>query len=147
MSSNFLGSKTKPIDILLIEDNEGDVLTMRRAFERIGVVSEIAVAEDGEIALEMLRNRPRPDLILIDLHLPKIDGLEVLKIVKEDAELRKIPAIVLSGSSAKADIDRSYALHANAYIVKPMRLAELDKTVAAIERFWFAAATLPRGAG
>jgi CheY-like chemotaxis protein len=139
-----------PAEILLVEDNPADVRLTMKAFEEGGIGVRVTVAEDGERALEILRRQgeyaraPMPDLILLDLNLPKVDGREVLAAVKEDPELRQIPVIVLTGSNARADILTSYRLHANCYIRKPFSFAELAEAVKTIEDFWLTLVTLPK---
>lgn len=140
---------TKPINILLVEDNEGDVFLTKRAFGQVTVPTTIHVAEDGEMAMEMLLgqgghdNFPRPDMVLLDLNLPKKDGKQVLAEMKQDDNLKTIPVVILSSSQAAADILQSYGLHANSYIKKPDDSDRLQDVVTAIEKFWFNAAILP----
>jgi CheY-like chemotaxis protein len=142
----------RPIEILLVEDNLGDVLLTRQAFKKSKLANRIAVAEDGAQALAMLRregpfhDQPRPDLVLLDLNLPKLDGAEVLHAIKQDAVLKDIPVVILSGSHAQVEIARSYALHANAHIVKPVNFQRLEEIVASMESFWFMVVSLPGGA-
>ncbi|WP_331766692.1 response regulator [Embleya sp. NBC_00896] len=131
-----MDTTARPIEVLLVEDDPGDVLLTREAFEgKIG--NTLHVVGDGVEALDFLYRRgghgdaPRPDLILLDLNLPRCDGREVLESIKSDPELRRIPVVVLTTSSAEEDILRSYDLHANAYITKPV---DVDGFVAAIRR-------------
>lgn len=114
-----------PVHVLMVEDDPGDALMVRESFAQAGKNSRFHVVQDGEEALQFLRrsgeygDAPRPGLVLLDLHLPRLGGLEVLAQIKADPDLRIIPVIVLSSSQDQADINRSYELHANAYIVKP----------------------------
>jgi len=116
----------KPVEILLVEDNEGDVGLIEEVFEEAKIRNNIHVAEDGKEAVLYLRGEgkfsgsPRPDIILLDLNLPKKDGREVLKEIKEDDNLKNIPVVILTTSNAEKDILRAYDLHANAYITKPL---------------------------
>ncbi|RQG91625.1 response regulator [Natrarchaeobius halalkaliphilus] len=135
--------------ILLVEDNPGDVRLTEEAFKRGRIDNDLHVASDGNEALDFLSQRgsyadvPRPDLILLDLNLPRTDGEEVLKELKDDPTLRSIPVIVLTSSRAEEDIARSYELHANAYLTKPVDPDEFIKTVRAFEKFWFSVVRLP----
>ncbi len=146
------GPRGRPIEILLVEDNLGDILLTREAFRKSKLANHVAVAEDGEQALAMLRregdykDQTRPDLVLLDLGLPRLDGGEVLARIKLDPDLRDIPVVILSGSHAQMEIARSYALHANAHIVKPVDFRRLQEIVSTIETFWFAVVSLPGGA-
>ena len=140
---------TPPIDILLVEDNPGDVELTREAFAESAVPSEIHVARDGESALAFLRREgeharsPRPDLILLDLNLPGLDGKTVLAAIKADPELRPIPVIVLSSSQAEDDVVRAYQLQANCYVAKPVGFGRFSEIIRAIEQFWFSTVKLP----
>jgi two-component system, chemotaxis family, response regulator Rcp1 len=139
----------RPVEILLIEDNYGDVLLALEAFKSSKVANNVMVASDGDEALAMLRNDPSrtlPDLILLDLNLPKRDGREVLEIVKSDPALMHIPVVVLTGSRAESEVARSYALHANAYVVKPINFERLKEIVTAIQEFWFSVVMLSNSA-
>ncbi len=135
--------------ILLVEDNPADVMLMQEAFKDSTIDKQIHVAVDGEMALDFLRkqhefeNAVTPDLILLDLNLPKIDGREVLTQLSKDPKLRRIPVIVLSSSKVEKDILESYDNSANCYIVKPIELEKFVKIVEMIENFWFNLATLP----
>nr|WP_233128219.1 MULTISPECIES: response regulator [Maricaulis] len=135
--------------ILLVEDNSGDEFLVRDAFERGRARHELEVVRDGEAALQRLRGlgehaeKPVPDLILLDLNLPKIDGRDVLKTVKTDNSLANIPVLVLTTSSSPLDIENCYALHANAYLTKPFDALGYEEIVDAVESFWFATAVLP----
>jgi two-component system, chemotaxis family, response regulator Rcp1 len=138
----------RPIEILLVEDNPGDVRLTREALREAKVANNLHVAEDGVEALEFLRSangrdRRRPDLILLDLNLPRKSGREVLEEVKSDPDLHRIPVVVLTTSVAEEDIERSYDLHANAYIRKPVDFEAFINVVRAIEDFWFSVVRLP----
>ncbi len=140
----------RPIEILLVEDNPGDVELTREALAGAKVGNRLHVAEDGEAAVEFLYRRgefaaaPRPDVILLDLNLPKKDGRQVLKEIKADPELAVIPVVVLTTSEADEDILRSYQLHANCYITKPVNFKQLLTVVKAIEDFWLTIVKLPK---
>ena len=137
------------IDVLLVEDDQGDVLMTREAFEEHKLRNTLHVVTDGVQAVSFLRREgeyadaPRPGLILLDLNLPRKDGREVLAELKEDRELRHIPVVVLTTSAAESDIVRSYELHANCYITKPLDLDEFFSVVGSIKNFWLANARLP----
>lgn len=139
-----------PATILLVEDNPGDVLLLEDSFSNSRISTKLQVAEDGEQALQILRKQApythcsTPDLILLDLNLPKMSGTEVLKEVKNDAALKRIPVVILSSSKADRDILLSYELHANSYLVKPRIPQEYAYTVRVLEDFWFDAAALAR---
>lgn len=139
----------RPIEILLIEDNPGDVRLTREALREGKVRNNLSVAGDGVAALQFLRREgkyadaPRPDLILLDLNLPKKDGREVLAEIKADEQLRTIPVVILTTSSAEQDIIKSYNLHANCYITKPVDLEQFIIVVRSIEEFWLTIVTLP----
>ncbi|MHB8100896.1 MAG: response regulator [Methanosarcina sp.] len=139
----------KPVEILLVEDNEGDIGLIEEVFEEAKIRNNIHVAEDGEEAILFLRGEgkfsgsPRPDIILLDLNLPKKDGREVLREIKEDNNLKNIPVVVLTTSRAEKDILRSYELHANAYVTKPLDFDHLIKVVKSIENFWLEVVKLP----
>ena len=138
----------RPAELLLIEDNYGDVLLTREAFRNGKLSNNLAVADGGEVALAMLRregdyaDQATPDLILLDLNLPGLDGREVLEAIKSDPELRRIPVIVLSSSKAEIDTLKTYELGANGYIVKPVTFQRLQEIVASIESFWFSVVVL-----
>jgi CheY-like chemotaxis protein len=142
--------KMRPSDVLLVEDNPSDVYLTQVAFRRSRTESEIHVVEDGIQAMAFLRqelpyaNAPRPDLVLLDLNLPRKDGYKVLEEMKADPDLRRIPVIVLTTSTAEADISRCYESHANCYISKPVDFDEFERVIQEIESFWFQCATLPR---
>ena len=138
-----------PINILLIEDNEGDVLLTKQLFSKSQIHNQLWVARDGEEGLDFLNQRgkfttvPRPDLILLDLNMPKMDGKEVLAAIKKDASLSSIPVVILTTSSAKQDVIESYQLNANCYIVKPVDFVQFIKIIQTIENFWFPVVKLP----
>jgi len=141
--------KKRIVEILLVEDNPGDVRLMMEALKEAGVTYHLQVAQDGVHALQVLRREgthrdaPRPELILLDLNLPRKDGREVLAEIKADRDLRCIPVVVLTTSRADQDIVRSYELHANCYISKPVGLEEYINVLQVIEEFWLKTATLP----
>jgi CheY-like chemotaxis protein len=142
-------SLPKRIEILLVEDSPADVLLTREAFEQNRIINSIHVAEDGVQAMDFLYKRgayassPRPDLILLDLNLPRKNGREVLAEIKADPELRKIPIVVLTTSSAEEDILRAYDLNANCYVVKPVGFNNFMQAMQSIRHFWFSVVTLP----
>ncbi|MEU3979212.1 response regulator [Streptomyces sp. NPDC026672] len=142
-----------PIDVLLVEDDPGDELMTREAFEDNKIGNTLHVVRDGEEALDFLYRRrehtdaPRPDLILLDLNLPKYDGRQVLEQIKSDPELSHIPVVVLTTSAAEEDILRSYKLHANAYVTKPVDLDQFIAAVRQIDDFFVQVVRLPRSSG
>ncbi|WP_405557530.1 response regulator [Streptomyces sp. NBC_01171] len=139
-----------PIDVLLVEDDPGDELMTREAFEDNKIGNTLHVVRDGEEALDFLYRRgdhtgaPRPDLILLDLNLPKYDGRQVLEQIKSDQDLADIPVVVLTTSAAEEDILRSYRLHANAYVTKPVDLDQFIAAVRQIDDFFVQVVRLPR---
>ena len=139
------------IEVLLVEDDPGDVLMTQEAFDEHKVRNKLTVVRDGEEALSYLRREgdygdaPRPDLILLDLNLPRVDGREVLHVIKNDEDLRRIPVVVLTTSQADEDILSSYSLHANAYVTKPVDFTRFLAAVRSIESFYFTTARLPTG--
>jgi CheY-like chemotaxis protein len=141
---------SSPIEVLLVEDNPGDVRLTREALKEGKVCNNLSVVADGVQAMAFLRREgpyaaaPRPDVILLDLNLPRKDGREVLEEVKGDPELRSIPVVVLTTSEAERDIARAYALHANCYITKPVDLDQFITVVRSIEDFWFSIVKLPQ---
>ena len=141
----------KPIEILLIEDNPGDVRLTKEVLMEGKVRNNLQVVGDGVEAMAFLRREnnyaeaPRPDLILLDLNLPKKDGREVLQEIKADHQLRRIPVVVLTTSAADEDILRSYDLSANCYVTKPVDLYQFIKVVRSIEAFWLTIVSLPKG--
>jgi CheY-like chemotaxis protein len=143
----------RPIEILLVEDNPGDVRLTIEALKEGKVRNNLSVAKDGVEALAFLRREggfgsaARPDLILLDLNLPRRDGREVLAEIKEDAVLRRIPVVVLTTSKAEEDILRTYDLHANCYITKPVDLDQFISVVRSIDDFWLSVVRLPSKTG
>lgn len=137
--------KSTPIEILLVEDNPADVRLTQEALREGKVRNNLHIARDGEEALAFLRREgePRPDLILLDLNLPRRDGREVLKEIKSDPRLMTIPIVVLTTSAAEADIVKSYSLHANCYITKPVDLDQFITVVKSIDDFWLTIVKLP----
>lgn len=139
----------KPIEILMVEDNPGDARLVAEALKEGKVLNNMSVVEDGVEALAYLRregrykNALRPDLMLLDLNLPKKDGREVLAEVKSDENLKRIPVVILTTSEAEEDILKSYNLYANAYITKPVNLEQFIRIVKSIEGFWFTVVKLP----
>jgi len=139
-----------PIEILLVEDNPGDVRLTKEALSESKIRNRISVVADGEEAMAFLRQEgkyrdaPRPDLILLDLNMPKKDGREVLAEVKRNPDFKRIPVVILTSSSAEQDIVQSYNLHANAYVTKPVGLEQFVSVVKQIEDFWLEVVKLPR---
>ena len=140
----------RPAEMLLIEDNPADVRLTQEALKEHRVRNNLSVVADGVEAIAFLRREgphagaPRPDVILLDLNLPRMDGRELLKRIKDDPDLRRIPVVVLTTSNAEADILKSYDLHANCYITKPVDLAKFMAIVKDIEGFWLTIVTLPQ---
>jgi two-component system, chemotaxis family, response regulator Rcp1 len=147
-----IGKDAAPIEVLLVEDSPGDIRLTREAFKDAKVHINLHVVSDGAEAMAFLgrqrehANAPRPDLILLDLNLPKKDGREVLKEVKESPTLKSIPVVVLTTSASEGDVLRSYELHANCYITKPVDLEGFLKVVKSIDEFWLSVVKLPRQA-
>jgi len=141
------------INILLVEDNPGDVDLVRESLKEHKMCNELHVAVDGVEAMAFLQREgkhagaPRPDLILLDLNLPRMDGREVLKRVKTDKDLRRIPVVILTTSDQDEDILRAYNLNANCYVRKPVDLEQFMRVVKCIDSFWFGIVTLPPAAG
>jgi CheY-like chemotaxis protein len=141
----------EPVEILLVEDNAGDVRLTREAFKDGKMHTHLTVVTNGEDALALLHRQgsyaaaPRPDLILLDLNLPRKSGREVLAEIKADEHLRRIPVVVLTSSQAEQDILQSYDLNANCYISKPVDLDQFIRVVKSIEDFWLTVVKLPRG--
>ena len=144
-----IGTDAAPIEVLLVEDSPGDVRLTREAFKDAKVHINLHVASDGAKAMAFLKREgeyakaPRPDLILLDLNLPKKDGREVLGEIKQDSSLKTIPVVILTTSSSEADILRSYQLHANCYITKPVGLEGFLTVVRSIDSFWLSVVRLP----
>jgi CheY-like chemotaxis protein len=147
--TDAIGQDGTPVEVLLVEDDAGDVLMTREAFEDHKVSNHLTVVSDGAEALAYLRregvyaNAVRPDLILLDLNLPRRDGREVLEEVKQDEELGQIPVVVLTTSSADEDILRSYQLHANAYVTKPVDFERFIDVIRQIDQFFVTVVKLP----
>ena len=141
---------SRAIEVLLVEDNPGDVRLTQEALKDGRVMVNLTVAADGVEAMEVLRRiapsgpQPRPDLILLDLNLPKKSGREVLEEIKADDDLKRIPVIVMTTSKAEQDIHKAYNLNANCYVTKPVDLDEFLNVVRSIEDFWLTIVTLPR---
>lgn len=140
---------SRPVEILLVEDSPADVALTQEALQESKLRNNLHVVTDGEAALSFLRNtgpyagKPRPDLILLDLNLPKKNGREVLSEIKSDPSLSMIPVVIMTVSQDERDILESYRLHANCYIRKPVKFEEFIKIVKSIESFWFTIVTLP----
>lgn len=141
--------ETRPIEILLVEDNPGDVRLTVEALKEAKVRNNLRIVTDGEDAMDVLYRRGKytnathPDLILLDLNLPKKDGREILAEIKKDTVLKRIPIVILTTSSAEEDILRAYDLHANCYITKPVDFDQFMKVVQSIESFWLTIVCLP----
>lgn len=139
----------RPIEILLVEDSPGDIRLTQEVLKEAKVLNQLHVVGDGAEAVTFLRregkyaNSPRPDLILLDLNLPKKDGREVLGEIKSDENLRRIPVVILTISKSEEDVFKSYDLHANCYITKPVDLDQFLKVVKSIEEFWLTIVKLP----
>jgi CheY-like chemotaxis protein len=137
------------IDILLVEDDPGDVMLTTEALQSSKLINRVHHAENGELALKFLRREtpyedaPRPDLVLLDLNLPRVDGREVLAAVKADPDLRRIPVVVLTTSDAEEDILRSYDLHANAYVTKPVNFDRFLEVIRQVDEFFITIVRLP----
>jgi chemotaxis family two-component system response regulator Rcp1 len=140
-----------PVEILLVEDNPGDERLTREALKEGKVYSNLYWVKDGVEALEFLRRKgrygesPRPDIILLDLNLPKKDGREVLQEIKTDNDLKRIPVVILTTSKAEEDVLKTYNLHANCYVTKPVDLEKFIVVIKSIDAFWLTVATLPNG--
>ena len=145
-----IGENGMPIEVLLVEDSPGDVRLTQEAFRDANTAIHLHVAIDGVEAMAFLKREgthihvPRPDLILLDLNLPKMDGREVLAHIKEDPSLKTIPTVILTTSEAEADIVRSYELQANCYLNKPVQLEEFENLVKSINDFWLTKVKLPQ---
>jgi two-component system, chemotaxis family, response regulator Rcp1 len=144
------GLRGRAIEILLVEDNPGDVRLIREALRDGKVWNNPHVVNDGQAALDFVFRRepyadkPRPDLVLLDLNLPKKDGREVLKVIKSDPDLKRIPVVVLTTSKEEEDVLRAYNLAANCYVTKPVEFDEFMKVIRMIEDFWLTIVALPR---
>lgn len=142
-------TRTRPAEILLVEDNPSDIYLTEVALDEARLESRLHVVEDGEAALAFLRRQadyervPRPEIVLLDLNLPGMDGRQVLAEIKSDQSLRAIPVIVLTTSTAPSDVARCYDLHANCFISKPVDFDQFENVVRTIESFWLRFVTLP----
>ena len=142
-------SDARPVEILLVEDSPGDVRLTQEALKDSKLLNNLHVTRDGVEAMDFLQRKGkyesavRPDVVLLDLNMPRKDGRQVLKEVKEDEELKRIPIVILTISKADEDIIRTYELGANCYITKPVDLEQFNKVVKAIDNFWFEVVTLP----
>jgi chemotaxis family two-component system response regulator Rcp1 len=147
---NVIGGDGMPIQVLLVEDSPGDVRLTQEAFRDANPSIQLHVANDGVEAMAFLRREgrhaqaPRPDLILLDLNLPKMDGREVLSHIKGDENLKSIPTVILTTSDAEADIVKSYQLRANCYLTKPVQLDAFETLVKSINDFWLTKVKLPQ---
>lgn len=146
-----MNKAVRPIEILLVEDSPTDVLMAREALEYSKILNELHVVEDGVEAVQFLKQegdyagKPRPDLILLDLNLPRMDGREVLMEIKKHEALRTIPVVILTTSSDEQDIMSAYKNYANCYVTKPVDFNAFTEVVKSIESFWFSVVTLPAG--
>jgi CheY-like chemotaxis protein len=140
----------RPINIMLVEDNEGDIILIQDALEEAKILNNMSIARDGADAIEKLEQIAKkspdslPDLIFLDINLPKRNGHEVLGILKSNRQLKQIPIIVLTTSSSELDIAKAYDSHANCYIIKPVEINEFLKIVSKIEDFWLSVVKLPK---
>lgn len=147
---NTTDKRHSPMDVLLVEDSPGDVRLTQEAFREANPAIRLHVASDGVEAMAFLQREgahtraPRPDIILLDLNLPRMDGREVLARIKEDDNLKTIPVVILTTSDAEADITRSYQLQANCYLTKPVQLDQFESLVKSINEFWLTKARLPQ---
>lgn len=139
----------KKVEILLVEDNPGDIVLTQEAFKSAKVANTLNVVRDGEEALMYLRRQGQfasvaiPDIILLDLNLPRIDGREVLEEIKKDPELKQIPIVILTSSEADSDVLQTYNLHVNCYVVKPVDFDKFMKVIQAVNDFWLTVVKLP----
>ncbi len=142
-------TKFNPIDILVVEDNSGDARLIKEVLNEHKIFNTLFIVNDGVEAMNFLLNKgkykdsPKPDLIILDLNLPKKDGREVLAEIKENEDLKRIPVVIMTISQAEADILKSYNLHANCYVTKPIDLNQFIKVIKSIEEFWFSIVKLP----
>src|SRR5688572_30177189 len=149
MIETAVAFRPRPIDILLVDDDEGDIVLVERALASEGCAPRIHVVKDGIEAMWFLRrkgefaNAPRPDLVLLDLNMPRKDGREVLVEIKQDVELRSIPVVVLTTSSSAEDMHTTYRQHANCFVTKPLVLKDFIEKIREIKKFWTAVAGLP----
>ena len=141
---SFAAAGARPVEILLVEDSEGDVRLTREALKDAKVRNQLHVARDGVEAMEYLESATLlPDLILLDLNLPRMDGRQVLAAIRNDERLKRLPVVVLTTSAAEEDILRSYELHANCYVTKPVDLGQFMKVIRTIDDFWLQIVQLP----
>lgn len=146
-------ANTTPIELLLIDDDDKDIFLTRRAFKKGEIACHMQIAKNGEDGVALLRQEnpfkdaPRPDLVLLDLNMPRMTGYEFLNVVKQDDDLGSIPVIVMTSSQSDVDMLNSYRHRANAFISKPVDLDDFKKVISAIEMFWFSAARLPQERG
>jgi chemotaxis family two-component system response regulator Rcp1 len=144
------GGNNMPMEVLLVEDSPGDVRLTKEAFEAANVDVHLNVATDGVEAMAFLRregvyaNAPRPDLTLLDLNMPRMDGRQVLAEIKKDEKLKTLPIVILTTSDSEGDIVKSYQLHANCYLCKPVQLSAFESLVKSINDFWLTRAKLPQ---
>jgi len=142
-------NQTKRLEILLVEDNPGDIRLTREAFKQTNIRNNLSIATDGEMAMEFLlrknefANAPEPSIILLDLNLPKKDGRQVLNEIKQNVQLKKIPVIILSTSENDHDISNSYENHANCYLTKPIDFDSFTKVIRQMQNFWLSLVKLP----
>lgn len=139
----------KPAIILLVEDNDGDAFIAQQVFAQSKIANELHIVEDGTDALEFLRKEgrykdvPTPDMVLLDINLPKLDGKDVLREIKTDSKLKHLPVVMLTSSKSEVDIVKSYDYYANAYMVKPIDMDQFADAIKAFKRFWFSVVVLP----
>lgn len=133
----------KEIKILIVEDNEGDIILATEAFKEMKMENNLMFARDGEIALKMISNGSFPDMIFLDINLPKVNGLEVLRYIKSNERLKHIPVIIFTTSNSKNDVLDSYRGYANCYITKPNCIFRFQEIIRSIEQFWFSIVELP----
>lgn len=144
-----LSSTSDPVEILLVEDNAGDARLAREGLRQCRIPHALHVVDDGVKAMDFLHRHheyttaPRPDLILLDLNMPRKDGREVLREIKQDAGLMTIPVVILTTSGANEDVNNTYSLHANCYVTKPLELREFLEVMKSILDFWFSTVSLP----
>jgi chemotaxis family two-component system response regulator Rcp1 len=144
-----MNANPTPVEILLVEDNPGDARLARQGLRQCKIPNTLHLVDDGVKAMAFLHRQgeyvtvPRPDLILLDLNMPRKDGREVLREIKEDPSLKTIPVVILTTSRAEEDINKTYALHANCYVTKPLDLPQFLEVVKSIEDFWFSTVRLP----
>jgi CheY-like chemotaxis protein len=149
MNANVTPSLLQPIEILLVEDDPADVKLTRRALEQDKIANNIYVARDGVEAMAFLRREgslatvPRPDLVLLDLNMPRMDGRETLQAIKSDANLKSIPVVIVTTSDDRRDINMSYLKHANSYVTKPIDLEQFRTLIQSVREYWFSVVRLP----